>query len=271
LTLQGKVVVITGSTRGIGRSIAYACAHAGAQVVVSSRDRDAVDAAVEALQLTGAPVSGISADVSDYAQVEALRDHALSRFSRIDAWFNNAGISLGYEPLDEQSAIELDRLISVNLIGHVYGCRAILPYFRQHGGHLVNMCGRGYRGEATPHTAAYACTKTAIASLTRSLAEENRDVPNVSINAFVPGMVDTDFYVDIRVSPRLIATADNWRYALDAFGVPIDIVGRSAAELLSTEPGRMTGKIVSLLGPARMTRGMAKMAYYAMSGRIKRG
>ncbi|TLM90259.1 MAG: SDR family oxidoreductase, partial [Actinobacteria bacterium] len=218
MSLAGKVVVVTGSSRGIGRSIAHACAHAGARVVFSSRNADAAAAAAEQVMLEGGIASSMACDVTRWEDLEALREHALSTHGALDVWFNNAGVSLGYEPVDEQSPEELAQLVAINLTGHLLGCRAVLPHLREHGGHLMNMCGRGYRGDATPHTAAYAATKTAIASLTRSLAEENKDVPNLSVNGFVPGMVDTDFYVDIRISPRLVSTADNWRYALDAFG-----------------------------------------------------
>ncbi len=267
--LAGKVVVVTGSTRGIGRSIAEACAAEGATVVISSRSADAVAETVASLTGRGWSVSGIPADVADATQVRALFEHALAAHGRIDAWVNNAGISEGYRPLDELSDAELHDIVSINLLGHLYALRLVVPYFREHGGHILNMTGRGYRGEATPYTAAYAATKTAIASITRSVAEENSDVANMSVNALVPGMVATDFYVDIRCSPRLEATKDNWRYALDAFGVPLEVVGREAAAVLGKEPGRETGRIYSLLKGPRLARGIALMAWYGMTGKMK--
>lgn len=265
MSVEGKVVVITGGTRGIGRAIAEECVRRDARVVICGRNPDAVAAAADELGACGVP-----ADVSDYAQVESLRDAALERHGRIDAWFNNAGISIGYRPVDDTEPEQLARIVAINLTGHLFGCRAILPYFRERGGYLMNMCGRGYKGEATPHTAAYAATKTAIASLTRSLAEENRDVTNLSVNGFVPGMVETDFYVDMDVSPRLEASKDDWRPAMDAFGVPIDEVARKAADLLGSEPGRETGEIHSLLTGARLARGIAKISWYRATGRMSR-
>ncbi|PKQ36851.1 MAG: hypothetical protein CVT59_10715 [Actinobacteria bacterium HGW-Actinobacteria-1] len=267
--LAGKVVVITGSTRGIGRSIAEACAAEDATVVVSSRSADSVAETLAAFEARGWKASGTVADVADAAQVQELFDHALATHGRIDAWVNNAGISEGYRPLDELSVEELDDIVRINLLGHFFALRVAVPYFREHGGHILNMTGRGYRGEATPYTAAYAATKTAIASITKSVAEENRDIANMSVNALVPGMVATDFYVDITCSPRLEATRDNWRYALEAFGVPLDVVGREAAALLAKEPGRETGRIYSLLKGRRLARGIALMSWYGMTGKMK--
>jgi NAD(P)-dependent dehydrogenase (short-subunit alcohol dehydrogenase family) len=270
MSLAGKSVVVTGSTRGIGRAIAEAVAAEGAHVYVSSRNTDAVEATVAALAASGASVAGAACDVAEYAQVEALRDRAFARFGTIDAWVNNAGISEGYRPLDELEYEELRDIVAINLLGHMYGARAILPHFRERGGVLMNMAGRGYRGEATPHTAAYTATKAAIASLTRSLAAESKD-SKATVVGFVPGMVATDFYRDIKTSPRLASTADNWRYALDAFGVPLEEVGRGAAKVLGTEPHPKNGEIYSMLGGMRTARGIAKIIYYRASGKMTSG
>ena len=153
----------------------------------------------------------------------------------------------------------------------MYGARVALKHFRAQGrGYLMNMAGRGWKGEATSHTAAYAATKTAIASLTRSLAAENKDVRGISVNALVPGMVDTDFYQDIRISGRLENSKDNWRYALDAFGVPLPEVGEKAANLLGDEPGAKTGEIFNFISRGQMFTGGMKMAYWGMTGKLGR-
>lgn len=271
MTLAGKVIVVTGSTRGIGRTIAEECARRGATVVVSSRTADAVQATVIAISERGGIVSGFTADVSRYGDVTALRDHALSTHGRIDVWISNAGISNGYRPLDEEGDDELEKLISINLLGTMYAAKAVIPHFREHGGYLMNMCGRGWKGEATPYTTAYAASKAAIASLTKSLAAENKDCDNVSINAFVPGMVDTDFYVDIKTSPRLEATKGNVRLALEAFGTPLEEVGTACADLVEARPGVTTGRIYPLLRMGHLIRGGAKMAWWGMTGRLARG
>jgi NAD(P)-dependent dehydrogenase (short-subunit alcohol dehydrogenase family) len=271
VSLTGKVVVITGSTRGIGRAIAEECARRGATVVVSSRSADLVAKVVSEIGESGGSVSGLPADVANAMQVYALRDHAIAEHGRIDVWVNNAGVSNGYRPLDEESVEELHDLVAINVLGHMYGAKAIIPYFREQGGYLMNMCGRGWKGEGPPFTTAYAASKAAIASLTKSLAAENKDVANMSVNAFVPGMVDTDFYVDIKTSPRLAATAGNVRLALAAFGTPLEEVGAKAADLLGEDPGETTGKIYPLLKGTRVVKGGMKMAWWGMTGKMKRG
>ena len=272
MSVADRVVVITGGTRGIGRAVAEQCVREGARVVMCGRDAKASAQAATAIAAAANKPSdavlGIGADVSCYADVERLRDAALAAHGRIDAWFNNAGISLGYAPVDEETPEDIERIVGINLTGHLFACRATLPYFREHGGYLMNMVGRGYRGEATPNTAIYAATKTAISSLTRSLAAENKDISNLSVNAIVPGMVATDFYEDLRVSPRLERTRDNWRYALECFGVPLETVARETTRRLGEKPGRETGKIYSLLTPGRTARGIVKITWYRMSGKL---
>ena len=267
--MSGKVVVVTGSTRGIGRAIALALAEAGHTVVVSSRSREAVDSLVARIAAKGHTASGVTCDVSSATDLEALLAHTLQHHGRVDVWINNAGVSAGYRPLDELSAHEARSVVDINLGGTVLGCRLAIAHFRANGGgHVINMTGRGYKGDPTPYTAVYAATKTAVASLTRSLAAENRGVP-VSVNAVVPGMVATDFYVDIECSPRLEATKDNWRYALEAFGVPLAEVAAEFVRLADLEPGSETGRIYSLLTPARTAQGVFKMMGHRMSGRMK--
>jgi len=271
VSVAGKVIVVTGSTRGIGRAIAEECARQGATVVVSSRSADKTAETVSAIRTAGGTASGLAANVGHAEEVFALRDHALAEHARIDVWVNNAGVSNGYRPLDEESVEELHDLITINVLGHIYGAKAMVPYFREHGGYLMNMCGRGWRGESTAFTTAYASSKAAIASLTKSIAAENKDIPNMSVNAFVPGMVDTDFYVDIKCSPRLEATKGNIRLALDAFGTPLDEVGVRCADLLEAKPGVTTGKIYALLSMGRLAKGGAKMAWWGMTGKMARG
>ena len=268
--LDGKVIVITGSTRGIGRAMAEACAAEGATVVVSSRTQRAVDETVVALMATGAVVTGIRCDVSIDADLERLFSHAIETHGSIDVWINNAGISLGMRRHIDTTTDEMRRIVDVNLIGTMVASYLVIPYFVDRGhGVLINVSGRGGRGDAAAYTAAYAATKAAVMVFTKSVAAEHRKDP-VSVLGFMPGMVDTDFYgEEMEVSPELADVASNIRIVLDAIGTPIEAVGPAIVEAASTVPGQGSGRIHSASNGMRSMLGGFKLMWARMTGRMK--
>jgi NAD(P)-dependent dehydrogenase (short-subunit alcohol dehydrogenase family) len=268
--LDGKVVVITGSTRGIGRAMAEACANAGATVVVSSRTAAAVDATVTELQAAGATVTGIVCDVAIDSDIEALFAHAIEAHGRIDVWVNNAGMSLGMRRHVDTTPEEMRRIVDVNLVGTMVSSGIVVPYFVKRGaGVLINVSGRGGRGDTAAYTAAYAATKAAVMVFTKSLAAEHKG-DHVSILAFMPGMVDTDFYGDeMEVSPELADLASNIRVVLDAIGTPIEAVGPALVEAACTVPGEGTGRVHSAGSGMRSMLGGFKLMWARMTGRMK--
>ena len=267
-TLAGKTVVVTGSTRGIGRAIARACGREGATLVVNGRTEIAVDRAVEELRASGVKATGVAADVSKPDGAKRIYEFAIARHTGIDVWFNNAGLPGGFRPLDELTPEELLRIVDVNLGGTMLGCRLVVPYMREHGGVIVNLCGRGSNGEVAAFGATYAATKSGIASLTRSLASENRDAARLTICGLLPGMVPTAFYEEMDVSPKLADKVGNVHVALDAFGATLDEVGTFAAALAAQTPGTATGKIHSVITPTRRIRGVLKLLRARMTGRM---
>jgi NAD(P)-dependent dehydrogenase (short-subunit alcohol dehydrogenase family) len=269
--LKDKIVVITGSTRGIGRAIAEACALEGARVVVCSRDQGAVENAVQELTEQNLQASGVACDVSVPGDVEKLLQHAVETWGRVDAWVNNAGVSGGYRQLEDLSPSEIGHIVDVNLTGTIRACRGVIPHLkRQGGGVLINISGKGGGGDASPFMAVYAATKAAVTSLTKSLAQENKDYP-LSIHSVVPGMVATDFFTEVETSERVADTAESLPYVLKAIGVPSDEVGRFVAKVAAQEPGKVTGKNYSVLKGARLARGIARLTWYRMTGKIKGG
>jgi glucose 1-dehydrogenase len=266
---KDKVVVITGSTRGIGRAIARSCALQGARVIISSRKKSAVKETCETFQKENFKVSGIKADVAVDADLIKLFNHSVETWGQIDVWINNAGLSAGMRFFDELSGEEIKEIVDVNITGTMQASRIIIPYFIKRGkGILINMGGMGSKGEKAPHLTAYALTKAAVASFTRNLAEEYKEQP-ISIHMIIPGMVETDFYHNIKVSPRLTKNLQNLPCALKAFGVPIEEVGELCAGIAAQEPGKATGKIYSLLRGTRLIKGIALMSWYRLSGKIK--
>lgn len=269
-TLAGKVIVITGSTRGIGRCMAEACAAEGAVVVVSSRTGSAVQETVATLRATGAAASGIACDVSVESDLRALLDHAVSEHGAIDVWVNNAGISLGMRRHEQTSADEIRSIVDVNLVGTMLASRLVVPYLIERGGGvLINVSGRGGRGDTAAYTAAYAATKAGVMVFTKSLADEHKADP-VSILVFMPGMVDTDFYgPDMQVSPDLVDLVGNIRIVLDAIGTPLADVGPKLCEVAAIRPGSETGTVHRVSGGMRGMVGGFRLMAARMSGRMK--
>ena len=268
--LAGKVIVITGSTRGIGRAMAESCAAEGATVVVSSRTPATVDATVTAIAATGATVSGVTCDVAIDTDIEALLAHAVRAHDHVDVWVNNAGISLGMRRHIDTTPDEMRAIVDINLIGTMVASRLVVPYFVERGaGVLINVSGRGGRGDAAAFTAAYAATKAAVMVFTKSLAAEHKDDP-ISVLAFMPGMVDTDFYGEtMQVSPDLADVASNIRVVLDAIGTPIEMVGPALVTAACTEPGQDSGRVHSASSGSRSMLGGFKLMWARVTGRMK--
>lgn len=269
-SLAGKVIVITGSTRGIGRAMAEACAAEGATVVVSSRTASAVDEAVAALVAAGGSASGRVADVTQTADLEALLAHAVQAHGRVDVWVNNAGMSLGMRRHVDTSPADDELIVHTNLLSVMAASRMAVHYFLAHGGGvLVNVSGRGGRGDAAAYTAAYAATKAGVMVFTKSLAAEHKTDP-VTIVAFMPGMVETDFYGEsMEVGPGLEPMVGTLRVVLDAIGTPIGMVGPKLVEVACTTPGEGSGKVCDVNSGARMMRGGMKLAWARMTGKLK--
>lgn len=263
--LESKTAVVTGSTRGIGRAIAEALARDGARVVICSRNEGDVNRAVAELRSQGLAISGIRCDVSVSKDLENLLQHAVQRWGRLDIWVNNAGMSGGFRPLAALSEEEIDRIITTNYTGTLKACRMVIPYFiKQGGGVLFNMSGKGGNGDPSPMMATYASTKSAVVSLTRSLAKENRKHP-VSIHVISPGMVRTDFYKTGRPEGQPKST----EYVFRALGVKAEAVGKMVARAAVQKPGKNTGKTYSAISGWRLVRGMTLLAWYRLTGKLK--
>ena len=217
-TLDGKIAVITGSTRGIGLAIAEAYAREGAAVVISSRTQAAVDATVQRLQEAGYRAAGLACDVSQPEQVSALAALAVQTFGKVDIWFNNAGLETAYGPTMSYSAQDFTKVVQTNILGVYHGSRTALQLFLpQRSGKLINMVGKGYKGPA-PYQNAYGSSKAWVLSFTKALAQEYAD-SGVDILNFSPGMVITDMLTQFDV-------VQGHEHRLKAFPAVLRILGR---------------------------------------------
>jgi NAD(P)-dependent dehydrogenase (short-subunit alcohol dehydrogenase family) len=242
--LAGRVAVVTGASRGLGRAIALALAEAGADVAVTGRAaaeleetaRQAVQHDVRALPFV--------ADVSAYPEIERLMAHVVSALGRLDIVVNNAGIAR-VAPLAEASLDDWRAIVEVNLSGVFYGCRAAAPYLiRQRSGKVINLASV-LAAVALPGYTMYAATKGAVISLTRTLAVEWAR-HNIQVNAIAPGWFVTDMneaaFADPRVHERLIRDVPARRTGR------LEEIGPLAVYLASTGSDFMTGQTIFLDG-----------------------
>ncbi|MGJ8686567.1 MAG: SDR family NAD(P)-dependent oxidoreductase [Spongiibacteraceae bacterium] len=189
-----KTVVITGSTRGIGRGLAESFLKLGCRVVISGRSQGAVDAAVVELSVLG-PVSGCACEITDAQQLQALWDHAAGQTGQVDVWINNAGMSIAKKTLDQQSVEDVEAIAATNLTGLLLACRTAIIGMRQQGlGQIWNMEGFGSNGAAQSGMACYGATKRAVNYLNKAL---QKDVAGsgVQICTLSPGIVVTDLLI----------------------------------------------------------------------------
>jgi NAD(P)-dependent dehydrogenase (short-subunit alcohol dehydrogenase family) len=188
--LTGRVAIVTGGTRGIGRAIAEAFAACGAKVVVASRKPEACDETAKALVSGGGEAIGVATHMGDLAAVEHLVTRTVDHFGGIDIIVNNAATALTM-PIGEITPAAWDKSYSVNLQGPVFLAKFALPYLRQ-GSHaaILNVLSVGAL-TWSPGTAMYAGAKAAMLAFTRNMAAEWAPL-GIRVNALAPGTVDTD-------------------------------------------------------------------------------
>jgi NADP-dependent 3-hydroxy acid dehydrogenase YdfG len=188
--IQGKVVVITGASSGLGEATARLLAAQGAHVVLGARRLDRLQALVADLARQGNEALAVGTDVTDRAQVQHLVDSAVQAHGRIDVMINNAGL-MPHSPLERLKVDDWDRMIDVNLKGVLYGIAAALPQMqRQKSGHFINVSSvAGHK--VSINGAVYCATKHAVRALSEGLRQEVKPW-NIRTTIVSPGAVDTD-------------------------------------------------------------------------------
>jgi NAD(P)-dependent dehydrogenase (short-subunit alcohol dehydrogenase family) len=256
LSLQGKVALVTGGTRGLGLAIARAYVRAGARVAVASLPSEPIDEVVAALNARETSAIGITCDIRDQAQVQAAADRALSAFGQLDVWVNNAAVGAPYGPTTRVSVEAFERVVQTNVLGTYYGSLVALGVFLRRGrGKLINVVGRGDR-QPIANQNAYAASKAWIRHFSLALAAEHRaSTPAVGVYTFNPGLMPTDLV-------RKSTAVDGYDAALRALPTIVDLFGRPpewAAEkavwLASSATDRRTGLEVSAPSRASMASG----------------
>jgi len=239
--LTGKVAVVTGGSRGIGRAIVQTFAEAGADVVIASRKIDACEAVAEAIHTsTGRHAIAVACHVGRWGDCDRLIDETLAQLGRIDVFVNNAGMSPLYERLDAVSEELYDKTLAVNLKGPFRLGVLAASYMASHdGGSVINV---GTAGSliASVNELPYACAKAGLNAFTVGLAEAY--APKVRVNAILPGPFRTD--VTKAWSPDIL---DGSYVPLGRLGEPEEIAPL-ALHLASAASSYTTGAIIRVDG-----------------------
>jgi len=201
--VDGKVALVTGGGSGIGRAVCVRLAEEGAEVVVTSRNPEHVDAvAAEIEEATGAAPLAFMLDVADRESVDAGVARAIDRHGRLDVLSNNAGIELPHAPaVVDTTDEEWERLMRVNVTGYFWACRAALPHMTV-GGAIVNMASIN-SFIAWPNDTPYTTSKGALLQFTRALALEAAS-QGIRVNCVCPGIIDTplnDAFLELADDP----------------------------------------------------------------------
>jgi NADP-dependent 3-hydroxy acid dehydrogenase YdfG len=225
--IEGKVVVITGASSGLGEATARMLVQQGARVVLGARRVDRLQAIVDELNGSGGEALALATDVTHPDQVKGLVDTAVQRFGRIDVMINNAGL-MPRAPLERLKIEEWDRTIDVNIKGVLYGIAAALPHMqRQKSGHIINVSSvAGHK--VGPDSAVYAATKTAVRVLSEGLRQEVKPY-NLRTTVISPGAVDTE--LPNSVSEPDIAKGTKAFY--DEVAIPADSFARAVVYAMS--------------------------------------
>lgn len=199
--LQGKVALVTGAGRGIGRGVAHELAGQGADLALVDVSADTIAGVAEEITQIGSKVTTFVADVSDRAAVFEAVDHAASALGGFDVMVNNAGIAQ-VGPIADVTPEQLSRLWAINVDGVLWGIQAAVAKFRQLGNKengkiskIVNASSiAGHEGFAM--LGPYSATKFAVRALTQAAAKEHA-ADGITVNAYCPGVVGTDMWVEI--------------------------------------------------------------------------
>ena len=239
--LKDKVAIVTGSSRGIGRSIAECMAALGARVVVSSRKADACEEVAKEITAHGGEAAVIACNISRRSEVEALVAGTLKRFGKIDILVCNAAINPSFGPMSLLTDEAFDKIMSSNVKSNLWLCNLAIPGMAERGGGSVIIVSSiaGLRGNSV--IGAYGISKAADFALARNLAVE-WGPKNVRVNCIAPGLIKTDFAKALWENPdilknRMAATP------LRRIGMP-DEMGGIAAFLASKAASFITGQVI---------------------------
>ncbi|KEQ04803.1 SDR family oxidoreductase [Pseudorhizobium pelagicum] len=238
MTIENKIVAITGAGRGIGRATALHLAARGARLVLGARSEVEIAAVAGEIEAAGGEANYLATDVTRHADLDRLVKRACERFGRLDVIINNAGIG----PLSRFDALKVDdweAMIDVNLKGALYGIAAALPVFRrQDSGHVINVISTAGI-KIVPTMGVYAATKNALRTATEALRQESGQ--NLRVTEISPGFIDTTFADAAIADPDIRAAILKRKEEL---AISPDAIARAIAFAIEQPNGVEIGSIV---------------------------
>jgi len=244
MRLEGKVALITGATRGIGKAIALLLAEEGAKLAIAARNADKSEELIACIEELGSEAIFVKADVSKKPDVARMVETTLDTFGSVDILVSNAGIHEG-APFSEESEGMWQRLFLVNVMGTVLPCQQVVPEMKRKGEGAIVLVSSKAAVVGEPNHAAYSASKGAISALTRALAIELAP-HHIKVNAVCPGPTRTDMLFgavpSVAQREELAAAAP-----LGRLGEPEDIAG-AVLFLASPLSDWCTGQAISVDG-----------------------
>lgn len=235
MSIQGKIVAITGASSGIGEATARELAERGATVIVGARRTDRLEKLVAELRAQGATAEFVALDVTRRDSVQDFVRFATERFGKLDVIVNNAGV-MPLSPLNALKVEEWERMVDVNIKGVLYGIAAALPVFERQGyGHVINTSSiAAYR--AIPTAAVYCATKAAVNFITEGLRQESSYLRSTIIS---PGVTESELAHTI-THEATASFIDEYRKTI----IPADAIARAIAFAIEQPEGVDVNEIV---------------------------
>lgn len=248
--IRGKVALITGSSRGIGKAIAIRMAEAGAKVVVSSRKLDACESVVNEIRGAGGEAVALACNIGDKAQLQSLVDRTIEAFGRIDILVCNAAVNPHYGRNQDIPDDAFDKILDCNVRSNHWLCQMTIPAMaeRRDGAVIIISSVAGLHGSTAIGT--YGISKAADMQLARNLALE-WGPSNVRVNCIAPGLVRTDFARALWENPKTHEHVCA-RTPLGRIGEPDEIAG-CAVYLASPSASFLTGQTIVIDGGAQVS------------------